>query len=1420
MDRKSHGGNPKNRVRSLVSSMVSEQIRKTEENGDEDAVEMQDSYSSVDRDENDATVSDNKEVENASNGNHKESKVSEGKTLVGSAAVSMTRMPAIPPPPPPSRPRSELGHKPLPVNPKKTAPPPPLPSSKTPETPAATTVEAAEGSVWATDSQEVSTLKVEDLEQQRTAIESEKPSVEESVDEPKGSNLESAPGTVASSELPSDEKGDETGEMTAVAEPSSPASKLTDSTASEITRVSEEEIDDDGPGAILKSKDKSPGDSNEDEEASEAKTALDGPREDEAEPSTDEKPSIDETKPEAKDDLHSSKTEEKLATDLEPNIDEPEAKKESDHSIEESENSPVIPAAEESENDDDDEVPQSELSLELRSIDFLLTESITEPAMNSSSTVDELNKTVEQETSAKESPEVTSLMTDGKSTDSLESDLKDLFPAELDPLFPDDFGYNEALSSQDTKAETAKTKVEQTDASMSSDDSLPVVSESESGAKQPERRSLSSLVAKGKAEKQTYNLPRPLDSASEADLVAERQTASGGKLQSIFSKIDLDASTESSALETRAESTQAAFEVGPKPKSEGRSKFASLLSSSLGETVSMRDLMENDTIPEVPAPVTDLASPQSIVAESAELAPTAVEVSNSPEVSAAPPEIPSTLVPDPVQLEPSEPEAVETPKVEPPAPEPSPLGADGLPEPWLNLGKKTSESLQAPNVEEQSSADKHPSSGTTSSTGTYNIKGPKSTSNDLHWVSTSDNLNKITEQDLANWVPNADSTEPITLADELKAADKNIDGTNPGTAISTTNSPSLGALQRTTSEGWTPAIQERSSTNWDIVPPSDLESASAVTSSTGQDFTKVIKDEFGHDDFIPDHQVTSETAEAVFLKGDVTEAARQYHVLIEREENSATPNIIQIIQWSESLADLYILMDEPASAVSFYYKARKLAPEPEPRRIQKYLSCLLKLSTRYEEDGNRQEAEKTYLEAIKVAGEELDEKDVLHQRINEAYVRHSKQKSESSSSSHTAAIEEQCSTLRMRAVKGTDKAFSPTRKPTAKEIFEETKLEKADKAERNEKIRRASGTDIEFKAARGLEELSGHPMMRVLNSIWVQVILGVMLIMCGLTCMISLRMTESIAPIPVSVDLKGTYKTAEELKVVEFKAHNKVGIWDEGAVATGTFKAVRGTTDDLLELLRGHMRSKTVFYTLDNDLMQDEEGRALYRPDAPERKIIKQMWWYTGFATWHYKEKHCYQTTTQPWNRVNPKFTYVNPFTGKPTFATITATQGAGNKLLPLVVASGQMYEGEPAPGPGAIRCICFDKVRFFVRGFDRNGKMIQGREPGKAYVIELTDGQNMTEKYMASINVKDKPGQGKVPLRVIVVTDNKELPSMYKSWTTVAPACIIAFLFLSVAITVIALLRKKDKLKWYHYLSTSAAVAIAIGWFAIALQS
>jgi len=347
-----------------------------------------------------------------------------------------------------------------------------------------------------------------------------------------------------------------------------------------------------------------------------------------------------------------------------------------------------------------------------------------------------------------------------------------------EPVIPE---LPEAEATSDQVAPSDKVEEADKPAEATGDDSAleqPVASQKESDAAPPEvsefddtrptRRSLSSLVAKGKVEKQTYNFAKPTASATDLPSISEPSSPAASSTEAPAS----DVGEPKPAGDT--------FEFGGRAKPEGRSKFASLLSSSLGDTVSMRDLMENDEVPQ--APVLDFSSPSQESFDSV----SEVSVQDVPEVAEAPPE--------------------------PPPPEPSPLGADGLPEPWLNLGKKTSDSLQTPKFEEKAKDSAPPAVGTTSSTRTFKTNAPRSTSDDLHWISTSDtNHKKLTDQDLGKI---ADPTGPKAVAENLKAedqpphtSDSKDSAKTPSTAVSTTNAPSLGSLQRTTTDSWTPSSQ-------------------------------------------------------------------------------------------------------------------------------------------------------------------------------------------------------------------------------------------------------------------------------------------------------------------------------------------------------------------------------------------------------------------------------------------------------------------------------------------------------------------------------------------------------------------------------------------------------------------------------------
>ena len=404
----------------------------------------------------------------------------------------------------------------------------------------------------------------------------------------------------------------------------------------------------------------------------------------------------------------------------------------------------------------------------------------------------------------------------------------------------------------------------------------------------------------------------------------------------------------------------------------------------------------------------------------------------------------------------------------------------------------------------------------------------------------------------------------------------------------------------------------------------------------------------------------------------------------------------------------------------------------------------------------------------------------------------------------------------MLAVSGTDKAFSTNRKPNVQGLFgEETALEKAAQPE---KIKRATGSDIEFHAVKGLEELSGNPFVAALNSIWIQGILSIMLVMCGVACLVSLRIGQEIEPGATASKITGTYKSADSLSTIDFQNDNKVAIWKSGERVEGTFNAARGSSDDLIQLLSGYLKRKTVFYKLFNDnCITDNEGRKFFREGAPEQDIIKMMWSYAKFAQEEYRSKHSYPVSNEAWFK-DSAFKFVNPFTGRTSVATITPVPGAGTSHLALTVGSGQMYPGELPPDPGAIRCIVFDKIRFFIRGFGEDGEAFAGTDPNKIFYIELTDGDNITEKFLQDTSKIDSDATGQIPTRVVVLVNNSNLENNFHLATSIVPAFAGLFMFTSL-LMVAATLSTKKRLQWYHYFSTTLAALIMIAWLVLALR-
>ncbi|MBX9667472.1 MAG: hypothetical protein K2X93_07625 [Candidatus Obscuribacterales bacterium] len=592
--------------------------------------------------------------------------------------------------------------------------------------------------------------------------------------------------------------------------------------------------------------------------------------------------------------------------------------------------------------------------------------------------------------------------------------------------------------------------------------------------------------------------------------------------------------------------------------------------------------------------------------------------------------------------------------------------------------------------------------------------------------------------------------------------------------------------------------------------PLDGESAPIIQNF--QMFYQEFNSAYAHSGQHTNLEITPESAEEAYLRGNIQEACLAYHTVIERLEDSANPDLDQLVTWLETLADIYILLDDPESAASLYFKARQLKPE-KSRRVQKYLACLLKLATKYEDERKSKEAEAVFVEMIKIAADELDENDILHQRINDSYVASSRRKAQSLTS-----YDDQCSTVRLRAIEKGDK-FDATRKP--RDIIHSKDASSIDTSayRRPEFRKKLTVADIEFAAAKGAEQLGESPFIRMLNSLPVQIIMSIALLACGASIFVTLGIGEKHSPIHSGMKL-GTYKTADQRRAMTFqKKKSTVWLQDGTSNGKGKFKTVaNGDFADLWNLLPGHLKKETVFYTISNGIITDDAGRKLYDPEAPEFKVIAQMRHYANFAQWHYGKYHVYPDTTDNWLKApGANFRYLNPVSGKSTYASIVPTQGASSKDLDAVVGSGQVYLGEPQPEPGRIACVVFDHVRFFIRGFDRDGKMICGDTPGQAYFIECSDGTNVTEaKEKEAAMVKAK--RDKKRYRIVLCTRDPSIAGNYQAVTTIGPACLWLFLIVNLFIFG-GMIAQRRKVSTYIVLSLLTAISLVGGWYYIGLS-
>ncbi len=461
------------------------------------------------------------------------------------------------------------------------------------------------------------------------------------------------------------------------------------------------------------------------------------------------------------------------------------------------------------------------------------------------------------------------------------------------------------------------------------------------------------------------------------------------------------------------------------------------------------------------------------------------------------------------------------------------------------------------------------------------------------------------------------------------------------------------------------------------------------------------------------------SAHYAFERGQFEVAERYYLRVLGIMETRADLEESLVVTCMKNLGDVYFFLGKTEDAVDVF---EQLASTLEKTPDETYLNVVVDLARAYGTVGKLTQGSELCMRAMQLAGDILPPGHELHGRLNNAYVGIIRRKS------------------------GDARSVDLTGAPNKRQTQERTGI-----GLRGKVAVRLEPIEDETRI-RSDELMKSKDFLAALNTV------GITVLVCGIILGTTQKFFSTIAATEqakASAEYTGReYKTVDGLKSLRFDKDNVCYYWHEGKLVPAKYFAVGGSWMEAVRLLAGCQRVKDIWYQAKGDRIIDSDGSTLYLGTAPENDVAKKMWWYSGFADWHMKEHKSYPTDEQKWKDVAPNFYYTNPFNGKPDLPTFIQAKGAASPNTPQITASGAAWPRQPAARPGAITALCLDYVRFFIRGYDRDGVLLTSSKPGRYFYLELRDGQNITQDELLKFKDKAEQTQDPTPVRVYMTQD------------------------------------------------------------------
>lgn len=409
----------------------------------------------------------------------------------------------------------------------------------------------------------------------------------------------------------------------------------------------------------------------------------------------------------------------------------------------------------------------------------------------------------------------------------------------------------------------------------------------------------------------------------------------------------------------------------------------------------------------------------------------------------------------------------------------------------------------------------------------------------------------------------------------------------------------------------------------------------------------------------------------------------------------------------QNLGDIYLFLDQPEKAVELYECtiAERFTSKVPP---SKYIAALVKLGAEHEEKNCFNDAERQYRKAVEVAAEHLEKDDPILVRLNQACLDLARNRSTLMSRFSATEVER----IRVLAAQESEVAIMHRKKKTTEADLAQPELWKGGSRPQDEQIAYVPPSSKQR---------------------WMLASAAFVIVFIFAFASFVPHGVVPDATVGATDESMGTYTSVDGLKAIELGPSGRAHYSFNGHSKDARYSFVGNTIQDLLPFIPGHLRTAFMFFNSKDDAIVDASGVSFYAERSPEHMLVKQMWKYASLAQGYRHEKNFYPETDEAWTISKEKLTFLNPITRAQDQATIFSEMGeATDTPIRKQIADGELWKGQPVPTPGRITCNVYNSRMFFIRGYDRNGKVLTSSDPKRCFYIECSDGLDITKEDLA----------------------------------------------------------------------------------------